>query len=133
MNEMVDEFLKPRPDELNLAGLLNVLDGVVDTPGRLLILTSNHPEALDPALIRPGRIDRLIHLGYLRTPAATAMLEHYFDEAPLDAIQRERLESLLAPTAAGEAARVTPAMLEALCAQHDTIDALLDALNAEVQ
>jgi len=45
-------------DDLNLAGLLNVLDGVVDTPGRLLVLSSNHPEMLDPALIRPGRINR---------------------------------------------------------------------------
>lgn len=45
-------------DDLNLAGLLNVLDGVVDTPGRLLVLSTNHPEMLDPALIRPGRINR---------------------------------------------------------------------------
>jgi hypothetical protein len=41
MMDMVESYLKPRPDELNLAGLLNVLDGVVDTPGRLLILTSS--------------------------------------------------------------------------------------------
>lgn len=30
---------------------------------RLLIMTSNHPEKLDPALIRPGRIDKIIYLG----------------------------------------------------------------------
>jgi len=40
-------------DALNLSGLLNCLDGVVDSPGRLVILTSNHPEVLDPALVRP--------------------------------------------------------------------------------
>lgn len=51
-------FLDSGSDALNLAGLLNVLDGVVDTPGRLLVLSSNHPEVLDPALIRPGRINR---------------------------------------------------------------------------
>ena len=38
-------------DALNLSGLLNCLDGVVDSPGRLVILTSNHPEVLDPALV----------------------------------------------------------------------------------
>ncbi|KAF0691357.1 hypothetical protein As57867_017338, partial [Aphanomyces stellatus] len=43
-------------DKLNLSGLLNVLDGVVDSPGRILIMTTNHPEKLDPALIRPGRV-----------------------------------------------------------------------------
>ena len=40
-----------RDDALNLAGLLNVLDGVVDTPGRIVVMTSNHPEKLDPALV----------------------------------------------------------------------------------
>lgn len=49
-----------------LQGLLNVLDGVVDTPGRIVIMTTNHPETLDPALIRPGRIDKRIYLGYMR-------------------------------------------------------------------
>lgn len=42
---------------LTLAGLLNVIDGVASSDGRLLIMTSNHPERLDPALVRPGRID----------------------------------------------------------------------------
>ena len=40
-----------------LSGLLNAIDGVAAPEGRLLVMTSNHPEKLDPALIRPGRID----------------------------------------------------------------------------
>jgi chaperone BCS1 len=40
-----------------LSGLLNAIDGVAAPEGRLLVMTSNHPERLDPALIRPGRID----------------------------------------------------------------------------
>ena len=44
-------FLMQKVDKLNLSGLLNVLDGFVDTPGRIVIMTSNHPELLDPALI----------------------------------------------------------------------------------
>ena len=51
-------------DRLNLSGLLNVLDGVVDTPERIVVMTTNHPEILDPALIRPGRIDQKLLLGY---------------------------------------------------------------------
>jgi RNA polymerase-binding transcription factor DksA len=42
---------------LTLSGLLNALDGVFQHHGRILIMTTNHPEVLDPALIRPGRID----------------------------------------------------------------------------
>ncbi|KAJ1618158.1 hypothetical protein T492DRAFT_569693, partial [Pavlovales sp. CCMP2436] len=48
---------------LNITGVLNVLDGVVDTPNRILVMTTNHPEKLDPALIRPGRIDKILYLG----------------------------------------------------------------------
>ena len=51
-------------DKLDLAGLLNVLDGVVDCPGRIVVMTSNHPEKLDPALIRPGRVNLKLYLGY---------------------------------------------------------------------
>ena len=49
-----------------MQGLLNVLDGVVDTPGRIVVMTTNIVEALDPALIRPGRIDKRILLDYMR-------------------------------------------------------------------
>ena len=42
---------------LTLSGLLNVLDGVFGSHGRILIMTSNHPEQLDKALLRPGRCD----------------------------------------------------------------------------
>ena len=44
-------------DKLDLSGMLNVLDGVVDSPNRIVVMTSNHPEKLDPALIRPGRVN----------------------------------------------------------------------------
>jgi chaperone BCS1 len=57
-------------DRLDLSGLLNVLDGVVDCPNRILVMTTNHPEKLDPALIRPGRIDKIIYLGYMQAPEA---------------------------------------------------------------
>jgi chaperone BCS1 len=42
---------------ISLSGLLNAIDGVASHEGRVLIMTSNFPEKLDPALIRPGRVD----------------------------------------------------------------------------
>jgi AAA+ superfamily predicted ATPase len=42
---------------LTLSGLLNAIDGVFTCDGRILIMTTNHPEVLDSALIRPGRVD----------------------------------------------------------------------------
>ena len=75
-------------DDLNLSGILNVLDGVVDTPGRMLIITTNHPEILDPALIRPGRIDKQLMLGYMEGVDVVSMVEHYF-QTSLDTEQVE--------------------------------------------
>ncbi|KAK7615641.1 BCS1 N terminal-domain-containing protein [Phyllosticta paracitricarpa] len=42
---------------ISLSGLLNAIDGVAAHEGRVLIMTTNHPEKLDDALIRPGRVD----------------------------------------------------------------------------
>jgi hypothetical protein len=47
-------------EKLDLGTLLNLMDGILETPGRIIVMTSNHPEVLDPALIRPGRIDLII-------------------------------------------------------------------------
>ncbi|WPG98354.1 Hypothetical protein R9X50_00114300 [Acrodontium crateriforme] len=45
---------------ISLSGLLNAIDGVATHEGRVLIMTTNHPEKLDAALIRPGRVDRKV-------------------------------------------------------------------------
>lgn len=50
-------------DELCLGDILQILDGTVEIPGRLLIVTSNHPERLDRALTRPGRLDVKVKFG----------------------------------------------------------------------
>lgn len=59
---------------ISLSGLLNVIDGVASQEGRILILTSNAPDNLDPALLRPGRIDMKVHF----TLATTEQLKEIF-------------------------------------------------------
>ena len=51
-------------NRLTLSGLLNAIDGVTSTEGRLMFMTTNYPERLDPALIRPGRVDAKHYIGY---------------------------------------------------------------------
>lgn len=43
---------------LSMSGLLNAIDGILESDGRLLIITTNNKDSLDNALIRPGRCDR---------------------------------------------------------------------------
>lgn len=45
---------------ITLSGLLNAIDGVASHEGRVLVMTTNFPDKLDEALIRPGRIDMKI-------------------------------------------------------------------------
>ncbi|KAK9435543.1 mitochondrial chaperone BCS1 [Metarhizium brunneum] len=44
-------------ESFSFSGLLNAIDGVAAQEGRILIMTTNRPELLDEALIRPGRVD----------------------------------------------------------------------------
>jgi SpoVK/Ycf46/Vps4 family AAA+-type ATPase len=66
------------PEKLNLSFLLNLLDGVLETPGRIIIMTSNHPEKLDKALIRPGRIDIEIEFKKLRYPHIAQIYKKWY-------------------------------------------------------
>jgi chaperone BCS1 len=68
---------------VTLSGLLNALDGVSSRDGRVLFLTTNHPERLDPALLRPGRVDRKIELGYATSDQARRLFLWFFQECGL--------------------------------------------------
>lgn len=50
---------------ITLSGLLNSLDGVSTPSGIITIMTSNHADVLDDALVRPGRVDRKLLIDYL--------------------------------------------------------------------
>ncbi len=62
-SEMMEDYKrekKQKDDSLNLAYLLTKLDGLESGEGRCIVATTNHPELIDPALLRPGRFG--IHL-----------------------------------------------------------------------
>ncbi len=48
---------------VTLSGLLNVLDGFLAPAGVIFVMTTNRIEQLDPALLRPGRIDYKLYMG----------------------------------------------------------------------
>lgn len=64
----------------NLSYFLNILDGLQECPGRIIIMTTNKPEQLDKALIRPGRIDYNINFTKATTEDVKNILEHYWVE-----------------------------------------------------
>lgn len=63
---------------VSLSSLLNVLDGVGSQEGRVLIMSTNHVEHLDGALIRSGRVDMQIELGLTNRDINTRLFRHIF-------------------------------------------------------
>ena len=65
-------------DPLTLDDFLNLWDGVRETPGRIIVITSNFYSQLDPALTRPGRIDIGYELTNVSHPIIQEMHQHFF-------------------------------------------------------
>lgn len=63
---------------VSFSGLLNAIDGVAAQEGRALVMTTNHKERLDPALIRPGRADVHTELGLVGAVTARRLYERFF-------------------------------------------------------
>ncbi len=61
-------------DQLDLAYLLTKLDGLESNEGRIIIATTNHPERIDPALLRPGRLGLKVCLSYATREVARDIL-----------------------------------------------------------
>ncbi len=57
---------KFKEEPLTLGAFLEILDGIVELPGRIIIMTTNNPNCLDAALKRPGRIDMMVEFKRLR-------------------------------------------------------------------
>lgn len=90
-------------DELNLSGLLNALDGMLELNGSILILTTNHPEQLDPALIRPGRVNKRLCMSFISENSMKEMIEYYTDK-PIEIPDSFKISP-----------KMTPARLESIC------------------
>lgn len=72
-------------DAITLDDILNLWDGICETPHRILILTSNHYDQLDSALVRPGRIDLTLKMGCVTPTVLQEMFANLFDKPwPMD-------------------------------------------------
>jgi len=80
-----DDGEKKSRSGITLSGLLNVIDGIVASDGRILIMTTNHPDNLDAALVRPGRVDVRLSFGKVSKEDALPMIQRFgFDIANID-------------------------------------------------
>jgi SpoVK/Ycf46/Vps4 family AAA+-type ATPase len=76
--EIMEICKKPVDDPITLDDILNLWDGIKETPGRILGISSNHYDKLDPALIRPGRIDITLCLDKCTRNMISEMYTRYY-------------------------------------------------------
>ncbi|EED22750.1 bcs1 AAA-type ATPase, putative [Talaromyces stipitatus ATCC 10500] len=72
---------------VSLSGLLNVIDGVGSQEGRILIMSTNHIDHLDEALIRPGRVDKTVLFKRADKNIVTKLFRTIFKETPIECEQ----------------------------------------------
>jgi len=108
--------------KLTLANLLEILDGVMEMDGRLLIITTNYPEKLDKALIRPGRVDMKVKFSLCTRETIMAMYEHFFgQEIPKD-FEIEKL-----PEGKWSPAEVTQVLINHMKRPEESLEVLATA------
>ena len=66
-------------NRITFSGLLNTLDGIATPDGLITFMTTNHKNKLDPALIRPGRIDYVMKFGYITKNQMKSMFIKFSD------------------------------------------------------
>ncbi|KAL6227121.1 hypothetical protein ACLB2K_001080 [Fragaria x ananassa] len=115
---------KQVPDvQLTLSGLLNFIDGLWSSCGdeRIIIFTTNHKERLDPALLRPGRMDMHIHMSYCTYHGFQLLASNYLDIQNHHHLYDE-IEGLLKET------EVTPAQVAEELMKSEEVDVALEGL-----
>ncbi|XP_060200778.1 AAA-ATPase At3g50940-like [Lycium barbarum] len=78
-NREKDEEKENKHNRVTLSGILNFLDGIWSCCGeeRIIVVTTNHIDKLDAALLRPGRMDMRIHMSYCKLSAFKQLVFNY--------------------------------------------------------
>lgn len=109
---------------VTLSGLLNALDGIATPHGLLTVLTTNTPDVIDDAVVRPGRVDLVEHLGNADTQQIARLLTRWYDrEVNPTEVADIASNFRFAPAAVVEACKRNPnprAALRDLCAPKAT-------------
>jgi len=112
-------------DELTLDCVLNVLDGIKELYNAVIIFTTNNISAIDPAVIRPGRIDRIIEMKLADRSVIQDILGHFYRDIDPDRISVDQAVRLLPSGIA-----ISPAKVQEICLQYKgNIVGAIDEIN----
>lgn len=120
-------FQSSYQSSITFSGFLNALDGVASGEERIIFMTTNHIETLDPALIRPGRVDLIEFLDDANPSQAKQLFLQFYGGG-----DTEKSDTVLANTAADlesivrrhmeRGRRISMAALQGLFIRHGPLE-----------
>tara|TARA_B100000161_G_scaffold264434_1_gene237714 strand:+ start:387 stop:2276 length:1890 start_codon:yes stop_codon:yes gene_type:complete len=132
-----DDFVKIKEkistkENNNLSYLLNILDGINETPGRIIIMTTNKPEVLDHALIRPGRIDLKINFTKATEENMKEILFHFWKNESIlqesTSDNKDIYSNIENKDLSELSGKITPAEIIDVCRKSTSIDKTIEGL-----
>jgi len=111
--------LKPEDDPVNLSCFLNILDGIIELHGVMIIMTSNYPEKIDDALIRPGRFDFKYEFKRASREIIRDMLKFKYEISEKKMCEYDSILNIKDEV-------LSPAQIQAVCFQNSNI---VDCIN----
>jgi chaperone BCS1 len=118
--EMVRSGKKTKTQTLNMAYLLQKMDGLESAEDRIIIATTNNPDKINPALLRPGRFDLKLCLGNCTHDMYCKILENYYKN-------EENVHKRVAKANIPEF-KYSPLEIINMAMQHNTLHSLLNKL-----
>ncbi len=90
----VGQYGRIKLKKSSLANILNTIDGIASKEDRVLIITTNNKDMLDPALLRPGRIDLQLDIGCITQETFDAMIEVFYSQHSKEVFDSETHSTL---------------------------------------
>jgi hypothetical protein len=109
---------KALDDELTLEYVLNMFDGIVEQHDAIIVFTTNHLEDIDPAVIRPGRVDYILELKEATKETIIEMLSQRYKKTREEMQQYEERISKIG--------KISPAEVQSKCIQYTDIESALE-------
>jgi len=112
---------------VTFSGFLNALDGVASGEERIIFLTTNHLERLDPALIRPGRVDLAALIDDADPDQAKTLFTNFYgseDDASAEVEQLGRQLQDVVGNGISANRRISMAALQGTFIRHDAKSAI---------
>ena len=122
----IEETLKIKDDALNLSCFLNTLDGIIELHGIMVIMTSNHPEKIDTAVLREGRFDFKHEFKKASQSIIKEMLRHNFQ------LTREEMETHSNIKNIKDYV-LSPAKIQKICFKHNDVNSCINEIILECQ